>query len=525
MGIEALGSNKAMSIFKKVDADSNGVITKEEIKGAKKKGVIGEAEIKVVDDTNKQQKKGQEKGFDSNKDMALWEYMQATGSAGSFSQFEVNYANRDYVLAKVKEDGTNLYHAADYLKRDPEIVMAAVSQNGMALEYADPSMQADPAIVLAAVQQNGAALQFAAPALRSNSKIVMAAVKEDPCAIGHADPATEGYKECALTALDGADQKNPYWLGGVDGSLRKDPDFMTAAIRKFGFWNVVNPDSDSVSEKRTPSYIDPSLWENRDFVMAMIKESPGTLYYASPDIKKDKALVMADVKTNGVNELKYADPILWGDPDLALAALTKENEIWQQEEDKITSKIASDPTRYQGWTPTNSYGGVKGVFDLFADKNFLGGTWAAAWAPLKTDRDFMASAIEISPQSVGYADKTLLKDRTFAINAIEQGNKWVFMDLDKALLKDRAVVLAIAKRNGYVLAHLPENSPFRKDKEIVLTALKQLVETAKEQRQKLGPSTMLSTDDVDLDYVDPTLRNDPDINEVIEELRSTRPQK
>ena len=55
---------------------------------------------------------------------------------------------------------------ADELRADRDIVLAAVRQNSRALQYATVELRADRDIVLAAVERNGRALEFASAELQ-----------------------------------------------------------------------------------------------------------------------------------------------------------------------------------------------------------------------------------------------------------------------------------------------------------------------------------------------------------------------
>ena len=76
--------------------------------------------------------------------------------------------------------------AAVELRADREIVLAAVKQNGLALDYAAVALQANREIVLVAVKQNGLALEYAAVELRADHGIVLAAVLENEESLQHA---------------------------------------------------------------------------------------------------------------------------------------------------------------------------------------------------------------------------------------------------------------------------------------------------------------------------------------------------
>ena len=63
------------------------------------------------------------------------------------------------------------------LKADREFMLAAVKQNGWALKYASDELKGDREIVLEAVKQKGYALQFASDELKGDREIVLEAVR------------------------------------------------------------------------------------------------------------------------------------------------------------------------------------------------------------------------------------------------------------------------------------------------------------------------------------------------------------
>ena len=73
----------------------------------------------------------------------------------------LKYANREFVLEAVMEDGQRLAHASAANGRaDREFVLAAVKQNGLSLQHAVPELRADHEIIREAVMQNGNACLF-----------------------------------------------------------------------------------------------------------------------------------------------------------------------------------------------------------------------------------------------------------------------------------------------------------------------------------------------------------------------------
>ena len=76
-------------------------------------------------------------------------------------------ADREVVLATVRNSGTSLKYASKALKDDREVVLEAVRSNGIALKYASDTLKADHEVVLEAVQNNGNALRLASNELQN----------------------------------------------------------------------------------------------------------------------------------------------------------------------------------------------------------------------------------------------------------------------------------------------------------------------------------------------------------------------
>ena len=94
--------------------------------------------------------------------------------------------NRRIVLRAVERSGHALEHASHRLKADKDVVLAAVTSNGMALQHAGSGPKRHRIIVLAAVAQNGHAFQFADMALKSDRNTVSEAAKLNIKALDYA---------------------------------------------------------------------------------------------------------------------------------------------------------------------------------------------------------------------------------------------------------------------------------------------------------------------------------------------------
>ena len=110
-------------------------------------------------------------------------------------------ADRQVVLAAVKQFGNALEYASKELRADREIVLAAVKRNGWALRFASKELRADRQFVLAAVKAGGDALQFASVELRADREVVLAAVAQRGDALRFASEELRTDGEITIAAV------------------------------------------------------------------------------------------------------------------------------------------------------------------------------------------------------------------------------------------------------------------------------------------------------------------------------------
>ena len=67
----------------------------------------------------------------------------------------------------IKRWSWHLIYTSEELRADKEVVMAAVKNDGFALEYASEELKADREVVMAAVKNDGDALYFATDEMRT----------------------------------------------------------------------------------------------------------------------------------------------------------------------------------------------------------------------------------------------------------------------------------------------------------------------------------------------------------------------
>mmetsp|Transcript_23192 Transcript_23192/g.64809 ORF Transcript_23192/g.64809 Transcript_23192/m.64809 type:complete len:423 (-) Transcript_23192:54-1322(-) len=115
-------------------------------------------------------------------------------------------ADRDFVMAALKQNWRALRYASDKFRQDRDVVLAAVAQDAHALRYASAGLRQDHDMVLAAARRKASALSFAPAELRRNRDFILAVVREN----GHA-------------------------LRYTTEELRKDRDVVLAAVQQTGF--------------------------------------------------------------------------------------------------------------------------------------------------------------------------------------------------------------------------------------------------------------------------------------------------
>lgn len=264
--------------------------------------------------------------------------------------------DKETALTAVKRHGWVLQYIDESLKNDKEVVLASVRQFGLALQYADRFLKRDPEIVLAAVNKNRMAFQYIDDILRNDRDFVMKVIKENG------------------RALELADEP-----------LRSDRELILAAAVQKHRW--------------PPHYINPSLWENRDFVLDEVKKDGTALECAADFLKKDREVVLTAVKQHRW-ALRYADEMMRKDADVVLAG-----------------------AREHGW-----------ALD-------------AAHESLWKDKYFVLKVIRDNGEAFRFADESLRKDRNFVLRVVKE-NEWALKYAHNSLKRDSKIIQAAFERYG-----------------------------------------------------------------------------
>ena len=112
-------------------------------------------------------------------------------------------ADREVVLAAVRQHGRGLEYAAEELRADREVVLAVVRRDGWALGCAAEELRADREVVLAAVRQHGRGLGYAAEELRADRHFILDAIQWNPSCFSFSLVQSDPYLK---QALDHAEQ-------------------------------------------------------------------------------------------------------------------------------------------------------------------------------------------------------------------------------------------------------------------------------------------------------------------------------
>ncbi|CAE7692290.1 unnamed protein product [Symbiodinium sp. CCMP2456] len=235
-------------------------------------------------------------------------------------------ADRELVRTACCQDGLALALASSDLRGDREVVLEAVRRQGRMLEFAAEELQADRDLVLAAVRTSGMALSFAAAPLRFDREIVLIAVAQNGNMLEQAALPLRGDKEVVMSALRSAGRALLY--AAVD--LKAGVDVLLQLLECHGSvlsCCTLHSDEDVQSLarhniERTLAEGAVELREDAEVLMAMVKQHSNILAFASPSMRAHKELVLCAVRQNGL-ALKMAAEELRNNAEVVCAAVAQ----------------------------------------------------------------------------------------------------------------------------------------------------------------------------------------------------------
>lgn len=170
------------------------------------------------------------------------------------------------------------------LRADRQLVMAAVRQNGRALEFAATELQMDSEVARLAVQQDGSALEFAPEALRADRELVLEAVSSECSALQFAAEHLRADPEVVLTATAGSGEMIEY----ASEELRSDREFILKVVSSGNGGFAL--DGEAL----------PAHWmQDREIVMAAVSTAPWALRFDCwADAREDREVILAAVRAD-----------------------------------------------------------------------------------------------------------------------------------------------------------------------------------------------------------------------------------
>ncbi|MDP0562886.1 MAG: DUF4116 domain-containing protein [Candidatus Endonucleobacter sp. (ex Gigantidas childressi)] len=361
--------------------------------------------------------------------------------------------DKKFVLAAVKQNGSNLKHASENLQNDSEVVLAAVKKKGEFLQYAGKDTKNDKELVLVAVSHNFMALNYANADLQNDKDVVLAAAKQNGWTLKDTSKDLQNDKDVALAAV----KQNGLMLEYASKDLQNDKDVVMAAVKQNGLML---------------EYASKDLQNDKDVVMAAVNQNGFTLKYGSKDLQNDKDVVMAAVKQNGFT-LEYASKDLQNDKDVVLAAVRQDGLAVQYagnepKDDKelvlVAVKNHPDTLRYVSTRLTND----KDV--VLATVENKGNNLQYASERLRNDKDVVLTAFKQNDYCLQYAGKEPKNDKKLMLAAVKQ-HALNLEYASKELHNDKDVVLSSVEQNGSMLVHA--SNDLKNDKGLVLAAVQQ----------------------------------------------------
>ncbi|MGR3912318.1 MAG: DUF4116 domain-containing protein [Candidatus Rhabdochlamydia sp.] len=224
--------------------------------------------------------------------------------------------------------------------------------------------------------------------------------------------------------------------------------------------------------------------------LAIVQKDGLALERASEALKNNKQIVLAAVKNNW-QALKYANDKLKDDPDVVLAAIEKSGYALEYASARLKNdkEFILPILKKHDWT-----------FEFISDE-------------LKDDLNIARIVLEEDGWALQYVSERLKKDKPFILNTLERvedGLEYV----SEAFQDDLDIVLLSIKKSGREFRYASER--LRNDPTIVLTAVKGYGEALEHASTRLKNDrefvlTAMKIDGSGLKHVSETLKNDPEI--------------
>mmetsp|Transcript_74190 Transcript_74190/g.143608 ORF Transcript_74190/g.143608 Transcript_74190/m.143608 type:complete len:564 (+) Transcript_74190:48-1739(+) len=337
------------------------------------------------------------------------------------------------------------------LRKNRSFMLAAVMKEGHALEHADGDLKSDRALVLAAVRSSSGALRHAHESLHEDEEIVLAAEEKQE-----------------LDALE-------------EAACSSDREFVRVVRRSQGWTFALARESldvhkqtmlDEMQQKgfrAIQPHINTALFSDREFMLTAVQLKGCALELASDDLKCDRELLCAAMRTRGV-PLSGRETLRV----MLLKAICKDG--FHLVRPFLTVSMLSDRdfmfaiVKMHGWALQFAHESLKSDRGLvLAAVKTCGDSFRYACKELRSDREFVLLVVKEKGSALQYAEGGLTLDKEIALTAIRE---WALFPIQfyegTAMFSDRDFVLEVVKVRGWAIQHADKR--LKSDMEIALAA-------------------------------------------------------
>jgi predicted DNA-binding ArsR family transcriptional regulator len=393
-------------------------------------------------------------------------------------------SNADLMLGLIKEDYKNAELLDDKLKLDPDFLLKAVKVNFRIMEFMDDQLISNPEFMIEAVKINYRAMEFASDELKEDLGF-MSEITEFNYQCGHyaqyiirtnleynflRESAKKRQLADKIYLIENiGDDWDFEFREGIE-LFKTDSEFMLIGLEKthkvFSMLDKeISNNADYMLraiEKNYEAafYLGDELENNPEFLLKAIQKDFRVMDYISSDLRKDTGFMLKVIQAD-FRAIVYLDrdifsetvlddiDFIWKLYELNVQSFGKTNELKYDYMNRILIKIF-DPKIIQKKIYKikncsleeskklvsyidNSYLILLGIRDDYYK------WFELASDNLKTNQEFILTAVEINPKIMQYISKDLRGHSDFALKAIER-NYQAFSFLEKSLKENEKFI-------------------------------------------------------------------------------------
>lgn len=408
--------------------------------------------------------------------------------------------DKEIVLKSIEKNPENFVYVSDKLKDDKELVLATIKIDKCFFHYASNRLKDDKEVVLEAIDgyiynlgdisdrlkedeevlkkifscySLGECFEFLTARYKSNKDLALKAIKSNRENIKYALEYFINDKEFLLEAI------------------KIDRICCVEALEKLNV-KVENPEIalklfDKNKDIFCNSYkvVSEQLFENKAFVLDLVKQSPYALEYVGEELSNDKEVVLSAINSDA-KLIRFASKELRRDEGLQLEALKIDfdsfpyvNENIKDDKDIALKAVKKNPINYKyvsqrlkedvdviEETLRRTQGLLQeGKFDQI--KNYIPDN-------IKENVTIMTKLIRINNRCIYLISSDLKKNKAFALDVLDfinPSNSRFISIFDENIKNDKEVALKAVTNRNFSLDALKYFKKFQGDKEVVLASV------------------------------------------------------